>query len=437
MPRREEEERSMTRELNRRTLLKAAAGTAGLTALSGLPAFAQTNTRVRVYWWGSKERADRTLKAAALYQQRHPEVKIDGETLGWGDYWQRLATQAAGRNAPDLIQMDYRYIAEYARRGALLPLDEYLGKSLEIADFGKESLDSCRVDGKLYAVNLGNNSNALIYNKAAFQKAGVPEPENVNWEKFAELAAAVTKAHNGEYYGTSDASGEENALENWIRQRGKALFTEDGKLALDEKDAGDWFVMWAKMRETKACPPADLQALDKNNIETNLLTQGRAACAFNHSNQYVGYQVLNKNPLGIAMYPQGAGPKHGHYLKPSQMWSVYSRSKVPEEAVKIANFTVKDPEGAKILGVERGVPASPAIREVVGADLDDMGKKVVDFISFVTTRVGPLPPAPPQGAGEVQVMLRRVSEQVGFGKISPTEGGKQYVSEAKAILARA
>jgi hypothetical protein len=29
----------------------------------------------------------------------------------------------------------------------------------------------------------------------------------------------------------------------------------------------------------EGCPPADLQALDKNNIETNLLTQGRAACA--------------------------------------------------------------------------------------------------------------------------------------------------------------
>jgi multiple sugar transport system substrate-binding protein len=427
----------MTRDFDRRTLLKAALGSAGLTAVGAVPALARSSTRVRMYWWGSKERADRTLKAAALYQQRHPEVKIDGETLAWGDYWPRLATQAAGRNAPDLIQMDYRYIAEYARRGAILPLDEYLGKSLDIVDFGKESLDSCRVDGKLYAVNLGNNSNALIYNKAAFQKAGVDEPVNVTWDKFIELTAAVTKAHNGEYYGTSDASGEENALENWLRQKGKALFTEDGKLAFDEKDAGDWFAMWAKMREMKACPPADLQALDKNNIETNLLTQGRAACAFNHSNQYVGYQVLNKNPLGVTMYPQGAGPNHGHYLKPSQMWSVYSRSKVADEAVKIANFTVKDSEATKILGVERGVPASPAVRENVAGDLDQMGKLVVDFISFVSNRVGPLPPAPPQGAGEVQVLLRRISEQVNFGRLSPAEGGKQYVSEARAILSRA
>ena len=65
--------------------------------------------------------------------------------------------------------------------------------------------------------------------------------------------------------------------------------------------------------------------------------------------------------------------------------------------MKFANFTVKDVEGAKLLGVERGVPASPKIREAVSADLDAMGKLVVDFISHVTPKVGPIPPAPPQG----------------------------------------
>src|SRR4051794_8457013 len=179
----------MTAQFNRRTLLKATAGIAGLAGIAslagvrGLPALAQDQARFRMYWWGTKERADRTLSAVALYQQRNPGVQIDGETLSWADYWPRLATQAAGRNAPDLIQMDYRYVSEYARRGALASLDEYLGSILNIGDFEKESIDSCRVDGKLYGVNLGNNSNALIYNKAAYAKAGVPEPETgTTWD---------------------------------------------------------------------------------------------------------------------------------------------------------------------------------------------------------------------------------------------------------------
>jgi multiple sugar transport system substrate-binding protein len=167
-----------------------------------------------------------------------------------------------------------------------------------------------------------------------------------------------------------------------------------------------------------------------------VLTQKRSASVFNHSNQFVGYQVLNQSPLGIAMYPQGAGPHPGHYLKPSMMWSIYARSKAKEEAVKFANFTVKDHDAARIIGTERGVPASPEIQKVVADGLDDMGKTVVQYIAMVSDRVGPLPPAPPKGGGEIQTLLRRVAEQVGFGRLTPAEGGAQYVSSAKSILSR-
>src|SRR5690606_10282313 len=105
----------------------------------------------------------------------------------------------------DLIQMDYRYVAEYARRGALAPLDPFMGGALTIDDFDEPSLASCRVDGKLYGINLGNNSNAMIYNKAAFEKAGVPEPEpGVTWDQLRERALAISEANGGRYYGTAD-----------------------------------------------------------------------------------------------------------------------------------------------------------------------------------------------------------------------------------------
>jgi multiple sugar transport system substrate-binding protein len=61
-----------------------------------------------MFWWGSKERVDRTLRAAALCQQRHPGVKIHAKSLFFTDYRPRLATQTACRNPPNLIQMDYR-----------------------------------------------------------------------------------------------------------------------------------------------------------------------------------------------------------------------------------------------------------------------------------------------------------------------------------------
>jgi multiple sugar transport system substrate-binding protein len=61
---------------------------------------------------------------------------------------------------------------------------------------------------------------------------------------------------------------------------------------------------------------------------------------------------------------------------------------------------------------------------------------MVDYISLISDKVGPLPPPPPRGAGEIQSVLRRVNEQVGFGRLTPADGAKQFVTEASAVLAR-
>src|SRR5215470_2774311 len=79
--------------LTRRSMIAAAA--AGLASLAWPEARAQADTRLRMFWWGSKERAERTEKANQLFQKNHPGIAIAGETLGWTDYWPRVATQAA------------------------------------------------------------------------------------------------------------------------------------------------------------------------------------------------------------------------------------------------------------------------------------------------------------------------------------------------------
>ena len=424
--------------IDRRRLLATSATAFGMAAL-GLPAFAQEK-RIRMFWWGSKERADRTFKANELYQAKNAGSKIDGETIGWGDYWPRMATQAAGRNLADVIQMDYRYIFEYARRGALLDLTPFVGKQLNLSDFDKNSVDCGKVDSKLYGINLGNNSTAMLTNKAAWEGAGVKMPTGeTSWEDFAKLSAELTKAAKKDgFFGSMDSGGLEPSFEVFVRQRGKNLYNEDGKAGFTAEDAADWFGYWQSMREAKGCVPAEIQALDKQNIETNPLTMGKAAVAFAHSNQLVGYQAVNPNPLAISAYPHGgAGAKPGAYLKPSMFFSVAATSKNAEEAAKVINFVIKEADGVKAYGVERGVPPSSASRGLIAPDLDALGKAQVDYIGDITNKVGPLPPPPPKGAGEIAFLLRRTNEEVGFGKAKPADAGKKFLAEASSILSRA
>ena len=423
--------------LERRYVLAAAVA----AALAGTGnAQAQAAIRLRLYWWGATERAERTNKASAIYMQAHPNVTIVGETVGWGDYWTRLATQAAGRNLPDLIQMDYGYIYEYARRKALLALDPYVGKGLDLSGFSEASIDGGRVDGKIYGISLGLNSTSIVYDRGAFASKGVaPLDWPVSWAEFAKRTTALTKAvaRDG-WWASSNAGGSGPALEVWLRERGKLMYTAEGKFGGDAADLAEWFGYWLELRNAGGCVPPEVQALDKADIDTSMLTLGKAAISFANSNQLVGYQALNKNKLALAMYPAGdKGGKSGQYLKPSQMLSVAASSKSLEASVAALSFYVADLEAGKILGVERGIPGSKQVRDAIAPSLDDLGRAMSDYVAEISDRVTPLPPPPPKGAGEVLALLLRSNEQVGFKKLSPADASKQFVKETADILSRA
>jgi multiple sugar transport system substrate-binding protein len=137
------------------------------------------------------------------------------------------------------------------------------------------------------------------------------------------------------------------------------------------------------------------------------------------------------------MYPSGgAGAQPGQYLKPAMQLSVSARSKEAKAAVQVIDFLMNDKDANLVLGVERGVPASSAIRAAVEPTLDELGKSMAQYIAFISDKVGPLPAPPPSGAGEIPSVLRRVNEQIGFGRQTPAEGARQFVTEARAILVR-
>lgn len=415
----------------RRQFIASAGAGLALGMVSPL-GFAQNPVKLRCYWWGNPDRDRRTKALLDTYSQKSG-VQIAAESLGWGDYWTKLATQVAGGNAPDLIQMDYRYLFEYARRNTLLPLD----KLLPLSDFSANDRNGGKVDGKLYAVNLGSNSKALVYDTSMLAKVGVTTLDpKWTWDEFSRIAAEISKINPGKYWGSEDNSRWEQGFEQWLNMQGKSLYNSDGQAAFTKDDVAGWFALWDKMRKAGAIAPADVGAVNNGKVEDFVVSRGVGAMSFVNSNQIVAFQALNKNNLSLSTFPRDKGGSSGHYIKPSQLMSISAKSKAPEEAAKIINFMVNDPVGVKILGIERGVPASAAARAALVPELDALGKIQIDFIAQVSKTAVPLPPPPPKGAGEIDTLIRRVADSVAFGKASVQEGAQQFHSEAIRILAR-
>ncbi len=422
------------RHFNRLLGAGAAAGTLASTIPTAL-----AQERVRLIWWGNPERDKRTYEVAELYQEKNPDVTVDPETYGWGDYWTKLATMAAGQNLPDVIQMDYRYIFEYARRGQIAALDDFIGSELELADFDQNQLESGRVDGKLYGVSMGANSMSHVYNKAVFDTLGIELGDPTAWtnDDFIAMGKEVQGALPEGMFFVSNMGRQENMLETWMRQRGKALYTEDGQLAFDLEDMEAFWAHWKMLQDEGLTPPADVMALFTTKMDEMMIVNSRSLFDFLHSNQLVAAQNLMEDEIAVTMIPNQAGGQAGQYMKPSMLLSMAANSPAPSEAAKLLNFFITDPDANDILLIERGVTGDASIRERITAGLTDTEKKIIEYLNVVATHVSPLPPPPPQGAGEIDRAMRPSWEAIAFGQKSVADGAREFYEFAKTTLERA
>jgi multiple sugar transport system substrate-binding protein len=428
----------MTISIDRRKFLMGSTALAAAGAMGGISPALAADVHLRLYWWGGQARADRTNAVSDLYAKANPGFTYDKEFNAFNDYWPKLGTQVAGGNAPDVFQMDYRYIVEYAKRGAILALDDHVGKSLNLDDFDKDQIEGGKVDGKLYAISMGANSVAMMVNTNAFQAAGVDLPTR-DWSYDDYKANADKMNSKGGMKILADGSGNEPALENWLRQRGKALYTADGKIGWTADDLIEWFKLWDDLRKAGVCVGPDDQALDATAaIDTTMITLGKAATTYANSNQLIGFQAVNKNTLTMINFPRAkAGAGGGHYRKPSQFWSVNPKSAAIEDAIKYVSFFINDVPSGLVLGVERGIPCAKHVRDALAPTLSAPDQLSLNFVSNLGDLLGALPPSPPAAAGEVSTQLTTKGQEVAFGQSSAEDAGAAFAKEAQDILDRA
>ncbi|WP_395675266.1 ABC transporter substrate-binding protein [Inquilinus sp.] len=425
----------MSAAIGRRSVL---AGALGLAGAAMVPAAARADLeRLRIVWWGNDDRTRRTQEVLKLYQAKGQGAELVGEVSN-AEYFPKLATQLVGRSAPDIFQLEPNSFADFVQRGATLPLDELMPKPIDAAGIGRDLLDLCALDGKVWGIPHGLNSFALMYDTAVFKAAGIAPPDDkTSWDDYAERMVELTKAAGrDQYWGSCDGSGYSYAFQVWLRQRGADLFTADRALGFNQDHAAGWFAYWDGMRKRGGCVPADIAALSPDSTITQMpLIQGKAATSLAFSNQIVGMQAATTVPLALTMFPNGgAGAKPGQFYRPASSWSIYARSKAPEAAAAFIAFFLNDPEAAKILGVERGVPMAPATRELILPTLKPVERATVDYVNFIADKIGPYPAPPPKGSQQFGRVLKRVADTVAFGNASVADGAAQLIADAGAIL---
>lgn len=409
------------------------------------------DTELTITWWGSDDRHNRTIEVVEMFEADNPGVDVTYEFSGWGDYWTRVNTQAAGSTVACVMQQDYAYLTEWANRGLLQPLDDFFESGvINASSIPATILDSGRVqvtaDGEttnyVYGLSLGSNSMAYILDADAFAEAGLELPAwDWTWADFEEIGTQIYET-TGKWmiaYGPWD----DNHFAAVLLSSGQQPFSNDGTaLAWDNvSPMVEHFARIKRMMDAGSIPSMDMQADIQSaspSHEQSPIIRGEEAIRFQWSNQVVSLWNAAGEDRNFVLHPvpRIEGGQSANYLKPSMFFSITENCPNPEMGAQFIDYFTNNLEANEVLFAERGVPVADEAREHLATMVDTATGATFDFVGTIAETASPIPPPNPVGYSDINsnVWGPMLVEPVLFGLISPEEGVETFRTEAQIIL---
>lgn len=397
---------------------------------------------VRVAWWGGQERHNMTIEALDAYAAAN-NVTMAYEYTSWGSYFENLATQAVGANLPDVLQMSTTDIINYAVNGQVVDLYQFVDAGIiDLSNIEKGSLSGGTVNGKLAGFTTGTNTVTVIYNKAIFDQAKIAYPTHEwTWSEFIATAKAIYEATGiptdipflTEFRWTAEAI---------VRSYGVDLFSEDGESLPWAENETVINGLVSAINDIAAGVKAgyfidpEVQ-LAWATTEENYIVQGKSAMAFLLSNYYPTYCAAFGNELGMAMLPKmDDGVQSGMYLNSNMYWCISKNSPNPEAAAAVLNYLINDTAAAKIIGTDRGISLSSAVRDSLANDpeTDVYGTNVLNYVGEVSAVVPSVNPADPARSAELIAVLKNNFIAVTYGEMSAEDCVADFIEQSYSIL---
>lgn len=176
-------------------------GTMGGCGSSSPSKSAKKEKVVLWYLWTGAE-GDVIKKTVKEYNKQSDKYEIDA--LSVPDQ-QKIMVAISSGNGPDLVDDFSNDVGGYVSNNIMEPLDDYIKKTKLDVDniYTKSTLDSCKFDGKQYALPMNSGCSALYYNKDLLAAAGYTEPPKT-MEELLEMSKKLTKTNPD---GTIDTLG--------------------------------------------------------------------------------------------------------------------------------------------------------------------------------------------------------------------------------------
>ncbi len=381
---------------------------------------------------------DIRTNAAMLHVSERTNIHVDWIESQKLDAHEQLSLLLSGDSYPGIIQgasgsgLSMERIVsygadDYVGRGALLPLDDYVGTAINTDVIDDSALQSGTINGRLYGISTGVNMPALAYNRGLLEREGIPLPAtSMSYDDFREYLVMLRDNLPSGVYPMMDIgvmSSNTTPFGYWTRYNGTPMYdAELNTTHVTPEAATEYLAMFQDYRENGLIPPADIAAgYAESNADSSSLVAGRVAIGYLFTNQLPGYQAAMTDELDLIEFP-GAAETNALWVAPSQFYTVNRNSQNIEQTIRFIDFLVNDPDAALILGNDRGASASATARAAGAATPAD--QKVLNYLDAAAPHTSPETPHVPNDT-ELNNTAYLIYQQVAFGQLTPEQGGRE------------
>ncbi|HSS23489.1 MAG TPA: ABC transporter substrate-binding protein [Mycobacterium sp.] len=145
------------------------------------------------------------------FQSQFPSlsVKLIDAGKDYDEVAQKFNAALIGTDVPDVVVLDDIWWFHFALSGVIAPLDDLFGQvGLDTTDYVDTLVADYEFDGKHYALPYARSTPLFYYNKAVWERAGLPDRGPNSWQEFDEWGPQLQRVVGAEKWAHGWANAE-------------------------------------------------------------------------------------------------------------------------------------------------------------------------------------------------------------------------------------
>lgn len=389
-------------------------------------------------------------KSIDEFMKLHPNIKVTIEQNPWTQYWQKLSTQIAARNAPDVFWDHVSEVSQLVGEGALMNISPLIQQDkLDLSVYYPQLLKPYQYQGNYYGLPKDWDTITLFYNKDLIQKAGV-DINNLNWNPtdggtFLQALQKLTVDKNGLHptqagfnpqsvsqYGFVSLNSNQEIYLNYIAMNGGSFLDKPygTQFQFNQPPAVQALQFLVDLNNKYHVSPPASETNAGGNIAEQLFGRGQAAIIETGSWNLSAVASQTNFAWGVAELP--AGPKGRISVFNGLSDAISATTKHPQEAWELFKW-LASPQSETLIGSLGTV--WPGVQSADAGFQAYWEKKGIDVSPFLTEAQGTTVSYPiTSGFDEANTQITDIFNQMYLGQISVQQACDNAVQQGNAAL---